>query len=186
MTATVRDYSLGHYFDGANYGLLRHALEHDLMIDGYGLEFGVQTGTSLGYIAAKMPAVGFDSFSGLPEFWRKGFPRGSLKQTKLPMIGNSRLVIGWFEDTLPVFDFNTVDPIALVHLDADLYSSTATALRWVGPHLKPGTVLVFDEWWGYPDAEDHEQRAFKEYAEASDIEWQVIGHSDQGWGIRIV
>lgn len=41
-------------------------------------------------------------------------------------------------------------------IDCDLYSSTTTALEHVGPHLRWGTYVVFDEHHTYPGHEEHE------------------------------
>jgi SAM-dependent methyltransferase len=184
-----RDYCLGPAYRGDEHPLLRHIVEHHPRRPrGYppqfALEFGVGDGATLRLIAAHMPTVGFDSFTGLPEDWRPGYPKGTFA-TSPPTVRNTRLVIGAFADTLPGFDFATVQPIGLVHFDADLYSSTKTALRHVGPHLRPGAVLVFDEWHGYPGCAAHEQRALREHARRTRIHWTVIGHDDQAWAIRL-
>lgn len=165
-----------------HYTLLRHILS--LNPTGTALEFGVASGTSARYIAEHMPVIGFDSFQGLPLDWRPGFPKGSFKGDP-PDVPNCELVIGLFEDTLPRFDFDNVGEIGLVHLDADLYESTATALKYIGPHLKPGCYVCFDEAHGYPGADQHEWRAWREFAEISGIRWSVIGHSVEQWGIQI-
>jgi hypothetical protein len=50
--------------------------------EGLILEFGVYKGESINYIARRLPKdliYGFDSFEGLPEFWRNGLPKGSFK-----------------------------------------------------------------------------------------------------------
>jgi len=47
-----------------------------LLVDGDVLEFGVYKGESINYFAQKLShknIYGFDSFMGLPEFWRDGF-----------------------------------------------------------------------------------------------------------------
>ena len=177
------DYSLGPYHGGEHFPLLSHIV-NDLHPAGHALEFGVGQGASLRLIAARMPTVGFDSFAGLPDEWRPGYPKGAFATTP-PAVVNTRLVIGQFADTLPRFDFATVEPIGLIHFDADLYSSTKTALQHSGPHISAGTVLCFDEWHGYPGAEEHEQRAFREYVDSADIGWTVIGHDGQGWAVRV-
>ena len=51
---------------------------------------------------------------------------------------------GWFQDTLPT-DAAALGPIALLHLDGDLYESTLPCLEWLWPLVSPGgTVLVDD------------------------------------------
>jgi len=184
---SVQEYSLGPVIldDGAPYAALRHALA--LRPAGAAVEFGVGSGTSTRLIANQMPVVGFDSGEGLPEDWRPEFPKGSLAYG-IPTVNNATVVEGWFDDTLPGYGFAALGHIGLVHFDADLYSSTATALKHIGPHLRPGCYLVFDEWHGYgPDevVSQHEQRAWREFADETSIGWTVVGASTEQWVIRI-
>lgn len=176
------DYSLGPRVEtGEHYALLRHALT--LNPTGTAVEFGVGKGESTRIIADHMPVIGFDSWLGLPDYWRPGFPAGSFAYMP-PDIARVDLVDGWFEDTVPGFDFAAFD-IGLVHFDADLYTSTKTALDYIGLHLRTGTILVFDEWHGYEQCEDSEQRAWREFTADSDITWSVIGHGHEAWAIQI-
>ena len=55
---------------------------------------------------------------------------------------NVRLYRGWFEDTLPAFCEQHPGPIAFLHLDADLYSSTRTVFDLLGDGIVPGTVIA--------------------------------------------
>lgn len=190
----TRDYELGPYFcENPHHALLHRVLDYELRVFnsrneyGLALEFGVGDGASLHCISRKMRTVGFDSFEGLPEDWRPGFNRGMFACDPPPAYPNERLVIGLFEDTLPRLRMvaDTNEPLALVHIDCDLYSSTRTVLQFVGPLLRKGTVIVFDEWHGYPEAEKHEQRAWGEYVDELDIDWDVIGHGVQQWAVRI-
>jgi hypothetical protein len=176
-----QDYQLGPFID-EHYALLRYVLT--LHPDGIALEFGVGRGGSLRTIAEHMPVIGFDSFEGLPEDWRDEFKRGHFKCTPPRNIPGAVLRIGLFADTLPTFEFD-VYSIGLVHIDCDLYSSTATVLKYLGPHLRSGCYVVFDEWHGFDNAEAHEQRAWREFADDTGIGWTVVGHSNQQWGIRI-
>lgn len=150
---------------------------------GHALEFGVGAGTTLRIIEKVMPVTGFDSFNGLPEKWRDGFDAGMFAGPPPRNLGAAKLKIGLFSDTLPTFTWP--DHVGLVHIDCDLYSSTATVLEHVGPHLKPGTWLLFDEWHGYPGEEAHEQRAWREFAQRTGIGWTVVGHGPEQWLIRI-
>lgn len=188
-----QDYSLGtRYGPRPDYPLLRHILE-DLHPQGWALEFGVANGTSLGIIAAHMPVVGFDSFLGLPEEW-EGYPKGTFAPTdpetgwtsgEPPVIANSQLEIGMFDDTLPSFDFSAVAPLGLVHIDCDLYSSTTTVLTHVGPHLQPRCYVILDEAFTMDGADLDELRAWREFADRTQIQWSVIGNTDCAWAIRI-
>lgn len=176
----MSDYSLGLKLSDDYIGTLAHALT--LHPKDTALEFGVASGTTLAMIASHMPVIGFDSFEGLPEKWRDGFEQGMFACSP-PQVPNATLVAGWFEDTLP--GFNWPDRVGLVHLDADLYSSTKTVLSYIGDLLKTDTLVCFDEWFGYPGCEDHEQKAWKEFVADNDIDWEVIGHGPEQWLIRI-
>lgn len=132
------------------------------------LEFGVFDGTSMRRWAgllrhAESTLDGFDSFEGLPEDWgfathKEVFDVGG----KIPQIDDARVRFhkGWFQDTLPVHlaKFAPCDCL-VVHLDADLYSSTIYVLRALRPFLKAGTILIFDEFFD----REHELKAFDEF-----------------------
>lgn len=191
----TQDYSLGPNYPGVRrsdtchgglcYQLLRHCVS--ICAPGWALEFGVQTGHSLGLISHRLSAVGFDSFEGLPEDWGP-FKKGTFAHEQ-PDVSNAKLVVGWFSDTLPTFDFTTVDPLRLVHIDCDLYTSTKTVLDHLGPHLTPGVVIIFDEFlqdWPPNEARGgEEQRAWREFADRTHIDWEVIGWSSGAWAIQI-
>ena len=156
-----------------DYATLRRVL-HEFEPQGWAVEFGVYSGYSLDIIAAKMPVIGFDSFEGLPEDWREDFPKGTFafpQEMSLPYIPNAMLVPGWFENTVPGFPF---PPLGLVHIDCDLYSSTVTALNAITEAVFDGTIIVFDEYHSYPGAEDHEEKAFREWINRFDMEASVI------------
>lgn len=165
------------------YPVLRHILASHP--PGYAVEFGVEKAVSLRLIAAHMPVVGFDSFEGLPERWRPEYPQGALKVRPPDPMPNTTIVTGWFDDTLSSFDFAALEPIGLIHFDADLYSSTATALTHIGPHITSGTICVFDEFFGYDGCEQHEQRAWSEHLSNHPLDYTVIGHAEQTWAIRV-
>ena len=135
------------------------------------LEFGVFEGETMRWWSRhlahpKAVFVGFDSFEGLPEDWRPGFGRGEFATDGPPEIEDPRVkfVAGWFDETLPVFEIPRHDQL-IVNVDADLYSSAVTVLRWVQPHLRTGSLIYFDE---LADR-DHELRALREFLETSDI-----------------
>jgi hypothetical protein len=174
------DYDLGPRIGRGYRDVLAYAL--DLEPGGIALEFGVASGGTLQMIAQRMPVYGFDSFEGLPEDWRPGFPAGMFAGP-VPDVPGAQLVVGLFEDTLP--QWTPPGRIGLVHIDCDLYSSTVTVLDAIGYFLREGTIVVFDEWHGYPGCEDHEQKAWQEFAEASGIEWDVLGHGPEQWAVKI-
>lgn len=139
------------------------------------LEMGVCTGRTINFIAALNPEQriwGFDSFSGLPEQWVRPdleVPQGSfgikVEGWMPPVLHNVTLVKGLFHESLPGFKEHVLKdtPIAFLHIDCDIYSSTKAIFDQLGDNIVPGTVIVFDELYNYPAAEDHEFKAFQEF-----------------------
>lgn len=56
-----------------------------------------------------------------------------------------RLHAGWFQDTLPA-EAAGIGPIALLHLDGDLYESTLVCLEWLYPLVSPGALVIVDDY----------------------------------------
>ena len=151
---------------------------------GLALEFGVYSGRTLRAIARARGdgrVYGFDSFQGLPEDWRAGFTAGTFDDVEPPEVPGAELVVGWFADTLPAFLDEHPGPVDLLHLDADLYSSTATVLAHVGPRLRPGSIVVFDEYLNHPGWEDGEHRAWSEYVESAGLSfsYEAFTHDNE-------
>lgn len=146
-------------------------------IDGLYLEFGVRSGGSVNQIARlnrKRTVFGFDSFEGLPEPW-SGYTMdtGAMRHDGLPNVEpNVELVVGWFDDTLPEFLERHVEPVAFAHVDSDLYSSARTILSNLAPRIRPGTVIVFNEYFNYPNWQQHEFRAFQEFCSEHTVEYE--------------
>lgn len=146
--------------------------------DGVVAEFGVYHGLSLRRLArlVSSPIHGFDSFEGIPEDWKPGEPRGSYSTGgRMPQVpGHVTLHRGWFQDTLPGFVASQQEKLRFMHVDCDLYSSTRTVLEGLRPLLQVGTVLLFDEYLGFEDYEQHEFRAWHEFAERHGIAYEYI------------
>ena len=163
------------------FDLLSAALkEVDPSLDGLYCEFGVFEGRTLNFIASQTqsPVHGFDSFEGLPEDWRTGVMRGAFKTGKLPAVrDNVRLHPGWFSETVPEFARAHPAPLAFVHIDADLYSSTKTIFDVLGPQIVAGTVIQFDEFFNYPGWQQGEYRAFAEFCAARQLQVRYIGYT---------
>lgn len=147
------------------------------------LEFGVRYGDSIFRWATlntdpNSRFFGFDSFEGIPEDWvsvtgmsKKGDMSvgGVIPQTTDTRI---RFIKGWFNETLRPFlrDF-TPQSRMIVHSDGDLFSSTMYTLATLDPLLKPGTILIFDE-FANPL---HEWRAFQDYCSAFGRKCKALG-----------
>jgi len=125
------------------------------------VEFGVAKGDTINWWrqANQIESscfIGHDSFFGLPEAWA-AMPKGGFStEGKPPEIPDPRVsfVKGWFRDTVSQAGFARPSPdhVLYAHLDADLYGSTSLCLHALYPHLRPGDILVFDE-FAYPQDE---------------------------------
>lgn len=156
--------------------------------DSLWLEFGVWMGGSLSMIGRRSRELGrprkvfgFDSFQGLPENWRNS-TLGEAWQKRWTAKGSFDLgghapdllvdtdavdfVVGWFNESLPLFLDREAGPVTFVHIDSDLYSSAALVLGLLTPRLVPGAVLVFDELVNYPGFRGGEARALYEWLES--------------------
>ncbi|BCQ28602.1 hypothetical protein NK8_67920 (plasmid) [Caballeronia sp. NK8] len=163
----------------SSYELLSKAIS---MIKGDGLicEFGVFSGKSINHIASKVTSevYGFDSFEGLPERWRDGFDRGFFKVDGLPKVSkNVVLIKGWFDKTLPEFAKNYSKDVSFLHIDCDLYSSTKVIFENLGEKIKPGCIIVFDEYFNYPGWKEGEIKAFHEFLETHQLTYEYIGYN---------
>lgn len=155
-------------------------------LEGLVLEFGVHKGTTLERIAARVDgaAHGFDSFEGLPEDWTDSREKGRFSLEGVPpRIAAANVVLhkGLFSETLPLFLASHPEVVQFVHIDCDLYSSTKTVLNHLESHLVAGSLIVFDEYFGYDGWELHEYRAFRELTERRALLHQYIGYASE-WG----
>jgi hypothetical protein len=170
--------------------LLKFALSR-APAEGLVLEFGVEKGASLRHLAGlrRGQVHGFDSFEGLPGDWsgtKEGAGAFSLKG-KLPKVpANAVLHVGWFDKTLP--EFLAADPAdcALVHVDCDIYTSTVTIFEQLRGRIKPGTVIVFDEYFNYPGWRAHEYKAFQEFIAASGLAYRYLGFAAEKGHVAVV
>jgi tetratricopeptide (TPR) repeat protein len=164
---------------GTNLKTLEVAIEF-AKLNGLVLEFGVYNGKSIKRIAERLIDVvhGFDSFEGIPESWNDE-PSGSYSaEGRLPEVpSNVVLHKGWFDEVLPKFVSTYTEPIKLLHIDCDLYSSTKTIFNYLHRQIAPGTVIVFDEFMGYKSWQQDEFKAFIEASNAYSWEYELLTFS---------
>lgn len=180
--------------DALGFETQRELINYSLQsvdIEGYYLEFGVYTGGTIRYIAkriGKRTIHGFDSFEGFAEVW-SGFSLGHKtfdNKGRLPRVpGNVVLHRGYFNASLPQWLADNPGPVAFVHIDCNLYSSTKTVLDLLGPRLVVGSVILFDEYFNYPGWEQHEYKAFREFASETGIKYTYIAFARQQVAVRI-
>lgn len=147
------------------------------------LEFGVFAGHSFRTWLSlntrpESRFVGFDSFEGLPEDWIAGNrKKGEFNMDgKIPVITDPRgsFVKGWFNQTLEPFLEANADTFGkgrqlVLHLDADLFSSTLYVLTTLNRIIRRGTVLVFDDFQARDDF-----AALHHFTRAAGWNWRIL------------
>ncbi|CAE6955550.1 unnamed protein product [Symbiodinium natans] len=154
---------------------------------GYWLEFGVFFGATLRSTAIHLmrtgfghhPVYGFDSFRGLDEDWgrfdRFQFSTDGRIPKHLPP--NAKLVVGWYNKTLPAFiEKNLLGgaKVQWLHLDCDTYAGHRLVLSLLAPYLAPGSLLTFDDILNYAGFEGYALQAFYEFIQ------------ETGWTIEVL
>jgi hypothetical protein len=143
------------------------------------IEFGVASGNSFRWWVNRLKNednrfFGFDTFEGLPEDWGV-FSAGDMR-SDIPVIDDNRIrfIKGLFQETLPEFlKNNNIEKTRrkIIHMDADLFSSTLFSLTSLAPFLNSGDILFFDEF----NVPNHEFLAFKIFTESYMIKSEVLG-----------
>lgn len=134
-------------------------------LQGAFVELGCYTGTTSLFLRRLLDAAKsscelhvYDSFSGLPEKVSadsspagEQFKAGELKAAKQQLIKNFQqahlqlphIHKAWFEELTPE---DMPHPIAFAFLDGDFYTSIASSLHVITPHLLPGAAVLIDDY----------------------------------------
>lgn len=189
------DFIEEHCPDALGFSTQRELMDyaiHQVKIDGCFTEFGVYQGGTIRFMANKMRSRafhGFDSFEGLPEAW-DGFDLGKgafSTHGRLPSVpSNVELHKGFFDESLPAWKAAHDDKIAFMHIDCDLYSSTKTIFEELVSRMQPGTIILFDEYFNYPNWENHEHKAWREFVAAHHIQFRTLGYARQQLAVEIL
>jgi len=144
------------------------------------LEFGVDTGASFIWWLKRLTNkenkfYGFDTFEGLPEDWGAFFVKGDMS-SDIPSVNDDRAEFfkGLFQDTLSDFlkkGHLKSNRRKIIHMDADLFSSTLFVLTTLYPYLNAGDIVFFDEF----NVPKHEFLAFKIFTESYYIKYEILG-----------
>ena len=178
-------HSCNDFYSSFDYNKRYKLYEHVLAMEAQNqpvlyLEFGVAQGLSIKWWLANQQNeqskfFGFDTFEGLPEDWGS-FKQGDMtSEGKFPEVNDIRcsFVKGLFQQTLPglITEFSKYNERKkIIHLDADLYSSTLYVLTSLAPLLKAGDILIFDEF----NVPLHEFKALMDFESAFYIKYDVI------------
>jgi O-methyltransferase len=162
------------------YELYNHVINSENLSSIYYIEFGVAEGQSFKWWVNNIKSkdskfAGFDTFSGLPEDWGS-FKKGDMSaHDSFPDVNNDercQFIKGIFQETVPPFlrDFKT-DLRKVIHMDADIYTSTLFALTMIGPYLNKDDIIMFDEF----NVPMHEFKAFSEFLSSFYVKVKLIG-----------
>jgi tetratricopeptide (TPR) repeat protein len=129
------------------------------------VEFGIYEGWWINFLWQASETVGlrrriygFDSFEGLSEphperdqaFWKKGQYACGLEQVsknvRLPERPRLKLVKGFFEKSLLSPEALLAEQFCYARIDCDIYQPALDCLRYLGPRLADGAIVVFDDW----------------------------------------
>ena len=148
------------------------ALNNSNNSDNLFLEFGVYKGDSINLFGKFLQQhnrqiYGFDSFDGLEEEWNMNdynpIGRFSLNKKSPKVVKNVNLITGKVQNTLEKFLEDKKDKkIIFAHMDMDTYTPSSYTLSKIKPFLHKGSVILFDEFYGFPNWQHHEYKAFTE------------------------
>ena len=96
------------------------------------------------------------------------------RSTPQPNDSRATFIKGLFQDTMYSFLKNfdrPADGRLILHMDADLYSSTLFALTMLAPYLTPGDIIIFDEF----NVANHEFAAWHDFVRSYYIKYDVLG-----------
>jgi hypothetical protein len=195
----------------ARFVYFNSLLEQVSEVEGDLVECGVADGESLAAFAAlarlhkqRQVIWGFDSWTGLPQpttqdfsvsggIAAKGmFRYSSTDRVRQELISHGlspeevdesvRLVPGMFSQTLRSFS----RPIALLHIDADLYASYVDCLSHLWHHVAEGGIIAFDE-YDQPAIWPGARRAVDEFIaslKGEQLEMFESPISGKWWGVK--
>ena len=164
-------------------------------LDGLHAEFGVFAGHSINHMAAVVQGRGitihgFDSFEGLKEDWSGTWYRAghfTLGGTPPSVRPNVRLIKGWFDATVPAFlAEHAGKPFAFVHMDADTYESTSLVLSLLAGRIVSGTVLVFDDYLGFPNWRHGEYLAWQQFVAARGLTYRYLAFGNTPVAVMVL
>lgn len=154
------------------------------------LEFGVAQAHSFKWWSStcnnkECRFYGFDTFEGLPENWGT-FNKGDMI-AGIPSLNDNRcgFIKGLFQETLIPFLRKTElnnGKRKIIHMDADLFSSTIFTLTTLTPYLNAGDILIFDEF----NVPNHEFQAFKIFSESFYIKTKLLGAVNNYFQVALI
>src|SRR5262249_3970008 len=148
--------------------------------------FGVHMGGPINHIARAVKTknvtiYGFDSFEGLKKDWQ-----GTTYQAGHFNIGgkpphrppNVRMINGWIDETMSRFLADHGGPFCFIQLDAVTFESTELVLSLLRSRIVPGTIIIFDEYLGFPNWQNGEWLAWRQFVERRGLKYRYLAFAD--------
>ncbi|MDH6058059.1 TylF/MycF/NovP-related O-methyltransferase [Umezakia ovalisporum] len=189
-------------YQGASYIKAYHALKKQfedrmsLHIGGDAEEMHQKTRQ---VIWDNMRFFAFDSFQGLPKLTPEDSGTNDLTQgqyaypveqfventTNAGMPSDKSVIVeGWFEDICiaETAQKHKLKKASIIWIDADLYSSTKSVLKFIIPFLQDGTVIIFDDWFSFRGSPYlGVQKAFNEWKNEHCLEFSFNEYQKEEW-----
>ena len=99
---------------------------------------------------------------------------------KLPaVLPNVTLIKGWFDETVPKFlDAHPNEPFSFIHVDSDTFETATLLLSLLKGRIVKGTIIVFDEYLGFPNWQKGEFLAWRNFVEAQQLDYAYLAFSN--------
>lgn len=75
--------------------------------------------------------------------------------------------------------------IDILHLDSDTFTPTNLILTKLKRNIRKETILIFDEFFGYPGWEHHEFKAWNSFVKSYRVKYEVIGFTNNQVAFKI-
>jgi hypothetical protein len=162
-------------------------------VDGFVAEYGVDKGKSfiqLCKLNKDNETFGFDAFLGLPNgVWPGNMIHQGMfnydGQIPFDIPSNGTIINGWFNKTLPKFNYRQ-SVAKFLHIDCDVYSSTVDILTNLVDKIVPGTVIVFDDYCNHPNWRQGEWLAWLNFVQKNNIKYKYLYVAGMSVALQVI
>ena len=171
---------------------IKKAISNDTGLNKTYIEFGVFSGSSVNFFSKYLnhkEIYGFDSFEGLKEDWAgTSVVKGTFDlKKKIPKLRNNVVpIVGWIDQTLPVFLNEKKPKINFMHIDVDTYETSKIILELTKDFLEKGAIIVFDELYNFSGWDMGEYKALKEVFNENKFKFISFAKNGQQAAIQIL
>ena len=165
----------------------------DVTLDGTLVEFGCLQGTSLDADRQVLPLTALcmasTASSGFPGLGRYREGAGAFDIGAKPpelSVSSVKFHVGWFDDTIPAFSQQYSGPLPSPISTPTSTAPTKTVFDGLSDWFVPGTIVVFDEYFGYHGWQRHEHKAFHEFLARTGLSFEAISLGHMNLAVRLI